>query len=110
VLGASLLRGYSGRTGLGPDGQFGKNALSGFGLGRVPINTFGIAHLRLGRRPEAGSRRTRGDVKSPLHRVAVPVARMKNRGPAKQVRATIRSPKGVALSIPRADFELARED
>jgi len=27
-----------GRTGLGPDGQFGKNALSGLGLRRVPIN------------------------------------------------------------------------
>ena len=32
-------RGMScGRTGLGPDGQFGKNALSGLGLRRVPIN------------------------------------------------------------------------
>src|ERR1019366_4383595 len=27
-----------GRRGLGPDGQFGKNALSGHGLRRVPIN------------------------------------------------------------------------
>jgi hypothetical protein len=27
-----------GRTGLGPDGQFGKNALSGLGLRRFPIN------------------------------------------------------------------------
>ena len=32
-------RGMScGRTGLGPDGQFGKNALSGLGLRRFPIN------------------------------------------------------------------------
>jgi hypothetical protein len=41
------------------------------------------------RRPDARSRRTRGDVKSPPHRVAAPVARTKNRGPAKQVRATV---------------------